>query len=106
MKQQVKKAIAEAEDAGGPPSAWADGIAQPFTEEHDNRLGGDSGNTDGGAAPPLLLTAVQAGAGLVGESRGNAGAMDSGGPSDGGQCAANLIADVEGSYLRDISEYE
>lgn len=106
MKQQVKKAIAEAEDAGGPPSAWDGGVAQPTTEESGSGLAGEFGSSDGGGASPLLLMAVQRSTESPGESRGNTGRMDSGESSDGGQCSTNLIADIEASYFGDSSDDE
>jgi hypothetical protein len=98
---KLKKALANAVDAGGPPAELYDEMEQPVvTEVPDGGSVEQAETADGGAAPATLVAEVEQSL-ETGALQGN-GTADS--ASDGGPCPGSLIGDVEDRYNNDTAD--
>jgi len=106
VKEQLKKAMAKATDAGGPPPQLALGYSDVTDQagNGDKQPDAEGDAIDGGSAP-LGLAAEMENA-VKTEPGDITGSVDLDQPLDAGQCPGELTSGVAGMYQEDTDDDE
>ena len=97
MKAQLKKAISEAADAGGPPAELRDDAEKLIVAElPDQGSVGEGEIIDGGGAPSALVAEIEES--LEGSEPHDIGTETVGNASDAGPYPGDLTTDVQEPY--------